>query len=105
VRPTIPAEQTVPTYDTKISPYISGKPMLKLRPRVQLPNLIELMEDSEWEPGFPKLKNGKLPGFRGGKGSDTRYLWDEDKKEWDRITNNEYARAFADLTITPKGNK
>ncbi|WP_279148547.1 hypothetical protein [Segatella bryantii] len=73
VRPTIPAEQTVPVYDTKISPYVSGKPMLKLRPRVQLPNLIELMEDSEWEPGFPGLKNGKLPRYRGGKHNDDIY--------------------------------
>jgi len=40
--------------------------MIKLRPRIQLPNLIELMEDSEWEPGFPGLKNGKLPGFQDG---------------------------------------
>lgn len=63
VRPTIPAEQTVPAYDPTISPYISGKPMVKLRPRVQLPNLVEVMEDSEWEPGFPKLKNGKLPRY------------------------------------------
>ena len=67
VRSTIPAEQTVPTYDTKISPYISGKPMVKLRPRVQLPNIIEVMEDSEWEPGFPGLKNGKLPVYGDGK--------------------------------------
>lgn len=67
VRTTIPAEQTVPTYDPTISPYISGKPMVKLRPRVQLPNIIEVMEDSEWEPGFPGLKNGKLPTYENGK--------------------------------------
>jgi len=91
VRPTIPAEQTVPTYDTKISPYISGKPMVKLRPRVQLPNLIELMEDSEWEPGFPELKNGKLPGYKDG----TRYLWDDQKGEWDRITDSDVANAMS----------
>lgn len=66
VRPIIKEEQTVPAYDPTISPYISGKPMVKLRPRVQLPNLIELMEDSEWEPGFPGLKNGKLPCFEMG---------------------------------------
>ena len=66
VRPVIKEEQTVPAYDTKISPYISGKPMVRLRPRVQLPNLIEVMEDSEWEPGFPKLKNGKLPKYGDG---------------------------------------
>lgn len=67
VRPTISAEQTVPAYDPTISPYISGKPMVKLRPRVQLPNLVEVMEDSEWEPGFPGLKNGKLPEYGDGK--------------------------------------
>lgn len=67
MRPTIPAEQTVPTYDPTISPYISGKPMVKLRSRVQLPNIIEVMEDSEWESGFPGLKNGKLPTYENGK--------------------------------------
>ena len=68
VRPIIKEEQTVPAYDPTISPYISGKPMLKLRPRVQLPNLIELMEDSEWDPEYdipqivlPQYKNGKSP--------------------------------------------
>jgi len=53
--------------------------MVKLRPRVQLPNLVELMEDSEWEPGFPKLKNGKLPGYKDGKpkGDGMKYSWDD----------------------------
>ena len=50
VRPVIKEEKTVPAYDPTISPYISGKPMLKLTPRVQLPNLIELLQDTEWEP-------------------------------------------------------
>ena len=31
--------------------------MVKLRPRVQLPNLIEVMEDSEWEPSFQPLRH------------------------------------------------
>lgn len=74
VRPVIKEEQVVPAYDPTISPYISGKPMLKLRPRIQLPNLIELMEDSEWEPGFPGLKNGKLPRYWKGTSG-----WNEDE--------------------------
>jgi hypothetical protein len=41
--------------------------MIKLRPRVQLPNLIELMEDSEWQHGFPGLKNGQQPRYEDGK--------------------------------------
>lgn len=61
VRPVIKEEQVVPIYNPTISPYISGKPMIKLIPRVQLPNLIELMEDSEWEPEFPGYSNGKSP--------------------------------------------
>ena len=71
VRPIIKEEQTVPAYDPTISPYVSGKPMIKLRPRVQLPNLIEVMEDSEWEPPFqlilPEYNNGKLPTYKDGK--------------------------------------
>ena len=71
VRPVIKEEQVVPTYDPTISPYISGKPMVKLRPRVQLPDIIEVMEDSDWEPPFqlslPVYENGKLPGYKDGK--------------------------------------
>ena len=66
VRPTIPAEQIVPVYDPTISPYISGKPMVKLRPRIELPNLMQLIEDSEWEPVFNYM-DGKLPGYKNGK--------------------------------------
>lgn len=66
VRPTIPAEQTVPAYDPTISPYISGKPMVKLRPRIELPNLMQLIEDSEWEPPF-SYTDSKLPGYKNGK--------------------------------------
>lgn len=106
VRPTIPAEQTVPAYDTKISPYISGKPMVKLRPRVQLPNLIELMEDSEWEPGFPGLKNGKLPGYKNGKtgyvrqnGNDIKF--DEDTGELvDQVTGERGTLMLPEINIT-----
>ena len=96
VRPTIPAEQTVPTYDTKISPYISGKPMVKLRPRVQLPNLIELMEDSEWEPGFPGLKNGKLPGYKIGHNVSNAKLNE------DSTFTDDYTKVFEDMYVTPQ---
>lgn len=67
VRQTIPAEQTRYTWTgaEDVSPYVTGKPMLKLGPRIQLPNLVETMEDSEWQPHFPQLmpmyKDGKSP--------------------------------------------
>jgi len=39
--------------------------MLKLQPRIQLPSLVEMMEDSEWMSPFPQLmpmyKDGKSP--------------------------------------------
>lgn len=106
VRPVIKEEQTVPAYDPTISPYISGKPMVKLRPRVQLPNLIEVMEDSEWEPGFPKLKNGKLPGYKNGKigyvrqnGNDIKF--DEDTGELvDQITGERGTLMLPEINIT-----
>ena len=59
---------------------------------------------------FNAYKNGKsvseiydagLPRYRDGK----RYLYDEQEKSYNRITDDEYARAFADLTVTPSGNK
>ena len=63
---TIPQEQTIPTYDTNISPYISGKPMLYLQPRIKLPNLIEVIEDDQWQPEYqipqiPMYADGKSP--------------------------------------------
>lgn len=63
---TIPQEQTIPAYNTKVSPYISGKPMIHLQPRIKLPNLLDMLDD-EWEPtiGF---KNGKLPEYGDGTG-------------------------------------
>lgn len=103
VRPTIPQEQTKARWDgaEQVSPYVTGKPMVKLRPRVQLPDLIELMEDSEWEPPFqltPRgYKNGKLPEYKDG----TRYLWDDQKGEWDRITDSDVANAMAQWAFTP----
>lgn len=106
VRPVIKEEQTVPAYDPTISPYISGKPMVKLRPRVQLPNLIEVMEDSEWEPGFPELKNGKLPGYKDGKtgyvrqnGNDIKF--DEDTGELvDQVTGERGTLMLPEINIT-----
>lgn len=44
-----------------ISPYVTGKPMVKLQPVIKMPNLIEMVEDSQWEPNF---KNGKLPRLK-----------------------------------------
>ena len=61
VRPVIAAEQTIPAYDPTISSYVSGKPMVKLMPPVRQPNLIEMVEDSQWEPQFGSYKNGKSP--------------------------------------------
>ena len=65
VIPTIPQEQTIPTYDTSISPYISGKPMIHLQPRVNLPNLLQMLDD-DWEPIF-NYAYGKLPEYSNGK--------------------------------------
>ncbi len=74
VAQTIPQEQTIPAYDTKVSPYISGKPMIHLQPRVNLPNLLQMLDD-DWEPIFnyayeklPEYSNGKIsikPANRG----------------------------------------
>lgn len=106
VRPIIKEEQTVPAYDPIISPYISGKPMLKLRPRIQLPNLTEIMEDSEWEPEFPGFKNGKLPGYKNGKtgyvrqnGNDIKF--DEDTGELvDQVTGERGTLILPEINIT-----
>lgn len=103
VRQPVPAEQTRHTWTgaENESPYVTGKPVIKLQPRIQLPSLVEMMEDSEWEPPFPQLKpmykDGKLPYFKDG----TRYLWDDQKGGWDRITDSDVANAMAQWAFTP----
>jgi hypothetical protein len=100
----VPEENTEPTWKgaEDVSPYVTGKPIIKLQPRLKLPPIEEIMEDSEWEPPFqlnPRgYKNGKLPGFKDG----TRYI-PNDSGGWDRITDDNEANLMADLVITPLG--
>lgn len=104
VVPTIPQKQTVPAYDTNISPYISGKPMVRLQPRIKLPNLLDMLDD-EWEPtiGF---KNGKLPKYEGGKlgwtrqnGNDIKF--DEETGELiDQVTGERGTMLLPEVTVT-----
>lgn len=48
-----------------ISPYLTGKPIVKLQKKTNLPNIIEENKKAQWESpmGF---KNGKLPGYGNG---------------------------------------
>lgn len=98
VRTTIPQEQTKARWDgaEQVSPYITGKPIVKLMPRLQLPNLVELMEDSEWEPGFPGLKNGKLPGYKIGHNVSNAKLNE------DGTFTDDYTKMFEDMYVTPQ---
>ena len=106
VRNTIPAEQTHARWEgaENVSPFITGKPMVKLRPRIQLPNLIDVIEDDQWEPEFklPGMKNGKLPRYGGGKDG-YRYIKNDETGGWDRITNDDEANLMSDLVVTPRG--
>lgn len=69
----VPEENTEATWKgaENISPYVTGKPIIKLQPRLKLPPIEEFMEDSEWEPSFLlnpiEYKNGKLPKYEDGK--------------------------------------
>lgn len=93
VRTTIPEQYTIPAYDTQVSPYISGKPMLHLMPPVNQPNLIQMVEGSQWKPTYV---NGKLPKYEDGTSVlrdvqqeykkynvDTDIYYDKIKKDWD----------------------
>ena len=53
----------------KVSPYLTGKPILKIKEDIKLPTAAEVAKKSEWKSpmGF---KNGKLPGYLKGKGVD-----------------------------------
>ena len=70
VRKTIPQTQARARWTgaEKVSPYVTGKPMVKLNPIIKLPTLEQIMDDAEWEPEYnlPGFKKGKLPGFEDG---------------------------------------
>ena len=68
VRHIIPAEHTIPAYDTTVSPYISGKPILKLQPRINFPDLMQMIEDSQWEPEY-QIPQITMPQYKDGKSS------------------------------------
>lgn len=43
-----------------VSPYITGKPMLKIPEQINYTNIPEVMEQNKWKPvGFPNYKCGK----------------------------------------------
>lgn len=70
----VPEENTEATWKgaENVSPYVTGKPIIKLQPRLKLPPIEELMEDSAWEPSFrlnPRgYEDGKRPITTGGAG-------------------------------------
>ena len=54
VRPVIPLQQTRARWTgaENVSPYVTGKPMVKLNPIIKLPTLEQIMDDAEWEPEY-----------------------------------------------------
>lgn len=88
VRQTIPAEQTRAKWEgaENVSPYLTGKPQLILRPEINIPNIKDPIQKYEsWfekrpllsyvmsqdeqseDDGLLYAKNGKLPGYEDGK--------------------------------------
>ena len=68
VRQTIPQQQTIARWQgaENVSPYITGKPMVRLQPKINLPDLLQIIDDSQWNPeyaiydtNFPAYKDGK----------------------------------------------
>lgn len=88
VRQTIPAEQTRARWEgaENVSPYLTGKPQLILRPEINIPNIKDPIQKYEsWfekrpllsyvmsqdeqpeDDGLLYAKNSKLPGYKNGK--------------------------------------
>lgn len=64
VKPVIPEEKTIRTYDNvQASPYVTGKPMVRLQPREIDFGQIAPINLQQFEPEYApfKYKNGKLP--------------------------------------------
>lgn len=60
VRQTIPQEYNIYGYDPIFQDHRKPvMPDLKLQPRYNLPSLLQMLSDSEWNPEFPGFKNGK----------------------------------------------
>lgn len=101
----VPEENTEPTWKgaENVSPYVTGKPIIKLQPRLKLPPIEELMEDSAWEPSFrlnPRgYKNGKFPRYEGGK----QVIGSNVNMNDDGTFTDDYTRVFDDLVVTPEG--
>lgn len=108
VNPVIPQEETHARWEgaEDVSPYLTGRPMVKLQPRTEIPRLVDALWDSQWEPQFQPLnvqgfKDGKLPGFKNG----YKYSWNSDTQSWDRYTGDAMGQAFNDIVVTPSRNR
>ena len=68
VRKTIPKSKTRARWTgaENVSPYLTGKPILKLKKEIKPPNVVELHKESQWKAPM-QFKDGKLPEYGGGK--------------------------------------
>lgn len=93
VRKTIPKAKTRARWTgaENVSPYLTGKPILKLKKEIKTPNVVELHKESQWKAPM-QFKNGKLPEYENGK---TRNMKQENERDlmW-------YAKPFAWKYIT-----
>ena len=72
------------------SSYVTGKPKLKLPYSPNIPTVVDVAKQSQWNP----------PGFKDGK----RYI-SNGNGGWDRITDDITADQFANLVVTPNKNR
>ena len=98
VRKVIPKAKTKARWTgaENVSPYLTGKPILKAQKEIKIPTVAEVNKQLQWK---PKFKDGKLPGYKGGKiGHNVSHA----KMNNDGTFTDDYTKLFEDMYVTPQ---
>ena len=100
VRKTIPKAKTRARWTgaENVSPYLTGKPILKLKKEIKFPTAAEMHKESQWKAPM-QFKDGKLPGYKGGKiGHNVSHA----EMNNDGTFTDDYTKLFEDMYVTPQ---
>ena len=96
VRKTIPKAKTRARWTgaENVSPYLTGKPILKLKKEIKTPNVVELHKESQWKAPM-QFKDGKLPRYGDGEvGSTVNALLHPISEIRQRLYNNVFPYGY-----------
>lgn len=100
VRKTIPKSKTRARWTgaENVSPYLTNKPILKLKKEIKFPTAAEMHKESQWKAPM-QLKDGKLPVYKSGKiGHNVSHA----EMNNDGTFTDDYTKLFEDMYVTPQ---